>query len=312
MNKKWVAIILIIAVIGFLTFQKVFKKPDQKGNPQITKTEEQQSYWTCPMHPQIHSDHPGECPICHMKLVQVKATNQTQVSEQEDARGPIQTTAAQLSLVGIQKTEVEKMTLKMKIPISGRFLSSSSVAFQIYESDLRYVKSGLTFKGASHFYPDEEINGVISSVDSIVDPTSRTVRVVGVIKKGPRGTPSETGFRGDIEIELKDRVAIPESSVLHTGSGDLVYVFTKGNELTPRKVALGLKTEGFYDVLEGVNVGETISSGPNFLIDSESKIRGISASLTQDQNAPNKPSKPSCPKGQHWDIPMSMCMPGEG
>lgn len=29
------------------------------------------SHYTCPMHPQIHEDHPGECPICHMKLVPV-------------------------------------------------------------------------------------------------------------------------------------------------------------------------------------------------------------------------------------------------
>lgn len=309
MNKKWLIVVLALVVLGFLASKTIFRKQEIKGKADIAHQEEAKTYFTCPMHPQIHSDHPGECPICHMKLVQVKETKQTQGSDQEEIRSPIQTMAAQLPLVGIQKTEVEKMTLKMKIPISGRFLSSSSVAFQIYESDLRYVKSGLTFKGASSFYPDEEIAGVISSVDSIVDPTSRTVRVVGSVKKGPRGTLSETGFRGDIEIELKDRVAIPESSVLHTGSGDLVYVFTKGNELTPRKVALGLKTEGFYDVLTGINVGEVISSGPNFLIDSESKIRGISAS---DPTSPSKPSKPRCPKGQHWDIPMSMCMPGEG
>lgn len=310
MNKKWFIIVLVLIVIGFLAAKTIFKKQEVRGKVDVAHKDDAQVYWTCPMHPQIHTDHPGECPICHMKLVQVKASNQEQAADQEEMRAPIQTTTAQLGLVGIQKTEVEKMTLKMKIPMAGRFLSSSSVAFQIYESDLRYVRPGLTFKGTSSFYPDEEVVGLISSVDSIVDPTSRTVRVIGVIKKGPSKTPSETGFRGDIEIELKDRIAIPESSVLHTGAGDFVYVFTKGNELTPRRVSLGLKSEGFYDVLKGIDVGEIISSGPNFLIDSESKIRGISGS--QDPNAPNKPSTPSCPKGQHWDIPMAMCMPGEG
>jgi len=310
MKKTWIIAVVILALVGFWGSKKIFKKDNPKEKSSITKMDVA-SYWTCPMHPQIHSDHPGECPICHMKLVQVKASSQTETSEQEEVRGSVQATAAQLALLGVQKAEVEKMTLKVKIPISGRFLSSSSVAFQIYESDLRYVKPGLTFKGASSFYPDEEVAGVISSVDSIVDPTSRTIRVIGAIKKGPHGIPSETGFRGDIELELKDRVAIPESSVLHTGAGDLVYVFTNGNELTPRKVSLGLKTEGFYDVLQGIQVGESICSGPNFLIDSESKIRGISTSQLQEPNAPNKASKPSCPKGQHWDIPMSMCMPGE-
>src|ERR1700681_889688 len=25
--------------------------------------------YSCPMHPAYHSDHPGDCPICHMRLV---------------------------------------------------------------------------------------------------------------------------------------------------------------------------------------------------------------------------------------------------
>jgi hypothetical protein len=308
MKKTWISIVAILAIVGFWASKKVAKKEGVKDKISIVKMDGQ-IYWTCPMHPQIHADHSGECPICHMKLMQVKA-QQTQVSEQNqgERRMPTQPTADQFVLLGVQRTEVEKMDLKLKIPASGRFISSSSVAFQIYESDLRYIKPGLSFHGASSFYPEDEVNGVISSVDSIVDPTSRTVRVVGSIRKGPRGTLSETGFRGDIEMVLKDRIAVPESSVVHTGENDLVYVFGDGNRLKPTPVKLGLKTEGFYDVLGGVEPGQTISSGPNFLIDSESKIRA--ASLPQDGG--EKPSNPSCPKGQHWDIPMTMCMPGNG
>src|SRR5438105_5053620 len=29
--------------------------------------------WTCGMHPQVIQDHPGDCPICHMKLTPVRA-----------------------------------------------------------------------------------------------------------------------------------------------------------------------------------------------------------------------------------------------
>jgi RND family efflux transporter MFP subunit len=33
---------------------------------------ESESYWTCPMHPQILQDESGQCPICHMDLVEKK------------------------------------------------------------------------------------------------------------------------------------------------------------------------------------------------------------------------------------------------
>ena len=174
----------------------------------------------------------------------------------------------------MQRPHVEMMALKAVIPVSGRLISSSAVAFQLYEQDLRYVHSGLKFKGESNTSPDEEILGTIRSVDTIVDPTSRTVRVIGSISKGPRGLIPETSFRGEVEIELKHKISIPESSVLHTGSREIVYLFGEGNRLKARAVKLGLKSEGFYEVLSGLSEGDVISSGPNFLIDSEAKIRG--------------------------------------
>lgn len=311
MRRIWIITISAAVLVAVIILLQKQRRSEPQKTVAVSEVESQ-SYWTCPMHPQVHTEHPGECPICHMKLVQVKAKPQGDEAKQNESRTTVQTTQDQLALTGTQKTEVEKMSLKVKIPVSGRFISSSSVAFQIYESDLRYVKPGLSFKGASSFYPEIEVTGTISSVDSIVDPTSRTVRIVGSVKNGARGVPSETGFRGEIEFMLKDRIAVPESSVLHTGSGDLVYVFANGDQLHPRKVKLGLKSEGFYDVLEGVNVGESISSGPNFLIDSESKIRAILMPEEGTGSEPGRPLKPSCPKGQHWDIPMSMCMPGEG
>jgi len=33
------------------------------------KTEENQLTYTCPMHPNVHSDKPGMCPECGMALV---------------------------------------------------------------------------------------------------------------------------------------------------------------------------------------------------------------------------------------------------
>jgi hypothetical protein len=302
MKKAILGIFFLFAIFAVWTARNYFAEKNEKAKsarPQIVS-----SYWTCPMHPQIHAEHAGECPICHMKLVQVKAKD-TAVSE--TSRATVEISQNQLGLSGIQKEQVERMDLKILIPIAGRLISKSNVAFQVYESDLKYIKPGLTFTGTSSLAEEKDLSGKITSVDSIVDPTSRTVRVVGTLLKAPGNLISETTFSGEAIVDLKNRVSIPESSVLHTGTGDLVYIFKEGGELTARPVKLGLKSESFYEVLSGLEGGEFISSGPNFLIDSEAKIRGASAPRPGE----SKSSLPECPRDQHWDIPMSMCMPGK-
>ncbi len=298
----------VVLLIGGIWLYNDLSKPN--GMAQNTPHEHgevQNAYWTCPMHPQIHSDKPGECPICHMKLVQVKAEGSHSAHLEEiDPRSVVSATPYQLKLLGIQKVAVEKMDLTAKIPISGRLISPSRVAIQVYEEDLRYVKPGLSFLATSSYLPDEDIHGQISSVDSIADPTSRTVRVLGNIQSGPRGLISETTFSGDIQVPLKGVIAIPESSVLHAGNADLVYVVQDDGGLKAKAVKLGQKTETYYEVRDGLTEGDFISSGPNFLIDSEAKIRAASLGGKE-----GKSKLPECPKGQHWDIPMSMCMPGE-
>ncbi len=284
-KQTLIGILALIVLLVFLTTKIFKKKDDSLGKTLVAQGNESANYWTCPMHPQIHSDHGGECPICHMKLVQVKAQgSHTTHADDKESRANVQVSDDQLNLVGVQKTLVEKMDLTAHIPVAGRFISSSTVAFQVYESDLKYVKAGLGFTGESSFVPESKISGIIASVDRIVDPTSRTVRAIGVIKKGPGNIIPETTFRGDIEILLKGVLGIPESSVLHTGNGDLVYMVHEGGHLMAQPVKLGLKTESYYEVLDGLEPNQYISSGPNFLIDSEAKIRGASGGSSGHAN----------------------------
>lgn len=104
-----------------------------------------------------------------------------------------------------------------------------------------------------------------------------------------------------LKFPLKTALPLRKVRVLHSGQGAIVYVFGESNRLTPKKIKLGLKADSYYEVVSGLNVGDTISSGPNFLINSEAKI-GRSSQISD---------APKCPDGEHWDIPMSMCMPGK-
>ena len=44
---------------------------EHKKNESAASTEKEISYYTCSMHPQIHKEEPGNCPICGMTLIPV-------------------------------------------------------------------------------------------------------------------------------------------------------------------------------------------------------------------------------------------------
>ena len=266
MNRR--AFILMMIVFGLSLEAPSLLEADSHSH------KKEAFYYTCPMHPQIHQDNPGKCPICHMDLVKVEESSAVEPAQEKlDDRRSLKLSDRKIESAGTQKIKVERGTMMLEIPFSGRFISSSLVAFQAYENDLPYLKTGIRFSGRATVLNDEELEGIISSVDSIVDPTSRTVRVVGQIKNNLKRILIESSFSGRLKIELKDRLVILENSVIHTGSGDLVYIIDKGS-ISARSVTLGAKASGKYEVLSGISENDSILSGPNFLIDSEAKIRG--------------------------------------
>lgn len=228
-------------------------------------------YYTCSMHPEVHEHKPGNCPICGMALIKVAGKNTTEVKAED---GAITFSGKQMRLAAVSKYTVTKKDMIVTLPLSGRLVSSREIAFQAYESDVGSLKSGVAFKGSFSSNPDEKFSGRIGRVDNFLDPSTRTVNVTGILDKPAQEVVSDSSFYGEAEIKLSNQIVIPEDAVFHTGERELVYVFTGDNSLKARTVVLGLKGNHEYQILSGLNENEIISNGANFLIDSETKIRG--------------------------------------
>jgi multidrug efflux pump subunit AcrA (membrane-fusion protein) len=53
-----------------------------------------------------------------------------------------------------------------------------------------------------------------------------------------------------------------------------VYVLHDGGVFEPRKVTLGPAFDGNVSILTGLKAGETVVTSGNFLVDSESRLKG--------------------------------------
>ncbi len=92
----------------------------QKDTP--TSSEKKIRYYTCPMHPQIHKDEPGTCPICGMNLVPVYEEEKGSTSIDESSstdRTTIQIPYEKQQLIGVKTAKVESKPILREIHATG-------------------------------------------------------------------------------------------------------------------------------------------------------------------------------------------------
>jgi multidrug efflux pump subunit AcrA (membrane-fusion protein) len=80
----------------------------------------------------------------------------------------------------------------------------------------------------------------------------------------------------EMELDLGQKLAIPATTVLDTGTRQVVYVDVGDGFFAPRQVKLGDRAEDMVEVIAGLKAGEKVASSAVFLIDSEAKLKGLS------------------------------------
>jgi len=76
----------------------------QEAEAEGSKEEDAVAYWTCSMHPFIHKDQPGKCPICGMTLIPMKEGGGGDSEERRMVMSP-----ESLKLAEIETTKVMRM-----------------------------------------------------------------------------------------------------------------------------------------------------------------------------------------------------------
>lgn len=116
---RWVLLGLVTAVAGYTVW--TFWGP---AHEQQSAHEEPRFY--CPMHPEIRSPEPGECPICHMSLEPIPAAHKAAAHDQEPqvAAAPpevttVTITADKQSAVGLVTSAVAEEALGERLRIPG-------------------------------------------------------------------------------------------------------------------------------------------------------------------------------------------------
>jgi multidrug efflux pump subunit AcrA (membrane-fusion protein) len=228
--------------------------------------------YQCPMHPQIVSDEPGECPICHMHLQLVEEDGSPAAGDVSD-HAPFTLSQERRQLIGVrsQAASVQDFVKTLRLP--GRVEEEPRrIMAQALEMDGPMVKAG---QDALVWVSGEgERGATVVSVDRALDAFSRTFGVRLALRESP-GSGLRPGMYCDVRVQLKlgKGIGVPKEAVLDTGERQIVFVEAEGGRFEPRQVEIGKEGDDTLEIRKGLAAGERVVTSANFLVDSESRFQ---------------------------------------
>jgi membrane fusion protein, copper/silver efflux system len=204
--------------------------------------------------------------------------SEEQIQKIEESGTPVRTITLYSPLSGfvIQKMAVQGMRV---MPGEKLFdvadLSQLWLVADIYEYELSAVRVGQPVKITLSYFPGREWFSRIDYISPVFAADTRTAKV-RLTLPNPDGQLKPQMFTDvEIRIDLGRKLMIPDSAVIDTGRGQVVYVDRGGGAFEPREVQPGLRADGAVEVRRGLKAGEKVAVSANFLIDSEAQLKGV-------------------------------------
>jgi RND family efflux transporter MFP subunit len=159
-------------------------------------------------------------------------------------------------------------------------LSSVWVLADINEQDIGQVLVGSQAQVNIDTYPDKTFYGKVSFIYPTLNPATRTVQVrielsnsEGLLKPSMYARVTlPTG--SNIPV-----LTVPTSSVIDSGTRQVVLIQQGEGRFAPRTVKLGHRSDDYVEVLDGLAKGEQAVTSALFLIDAESNLKAALAGL---------------------------------
>ncbi len=221
-------------------------------------------------------------------LKTVTATkNSALASIAQQSNSLLEASRNKLLLLGMSKAQIEELAKRgsaqenLYLPINS---DSAWVYMTIYEYEIGLITEGIPVEINAVAFPGEVFKGKITAITPVVNAETRAIRVRAEIDNPEHKLKPRMFVNAKINIDLGEKLAVPESAVIDTGTRKIVYVVRQDDTFSQHEVTLGQKALGYLEVLDGLKDGDIVVTSGNFLVDSESKLKATPSSSSGDKN----------------------------
>jgi membrane fusion protein (multidrug efflux system) len=129
--------------------------------------------------------------------------------------------------------------------------------FPVPENDLSALREGLPVVARSTAYPERAFAGRVSSIDSRVDPDTRSITVRAEIPNVDGLLKPGMFMSVTLERDRRRAVLIPEEALVPEQQRQYVFVAADGR-VARREVRIGARRPGSVEIADGLAPGERI------------------------------------------------------
>ncbi|MFZ0257104.1 MAG: efflux RND transporter periplasmic adaptor subunit [Gammaproteobacteria bacterium] len=161
-------------------------------------------------------------------------------------------------------------------------LSEVWVYVDIYEDELPWIQVGDEAEMRLIALPGKVFKGKLTSIYPYAESKTRTIKAR--MEFANPGLLLKPDLFANVTIHASrqlNAVAVPSEAVIRSGLREQVFVVRAPGKFAPREVELGVSSEGWTQIQEGVKPGEEVVVSAQFLLDSESKLREAAAKMRE-------------------------------
>lgn len=213
--------------------------------------------------------------------------NQISTLEQNGTPERYITIYSQASGIVMEKMVISGQKIEPGMPLYKiADLSNIWAIANVYQDDLPFVKTGQNAELTISSMPSKVFKGKVTFVSPILDDISRTAKVrIELLNTSDYSLkPQMFANVTLLSKNTTEGLAVPEQSVIHSGTRTLVIVSLGNGYYKPQEIKTGITVDGFTQVLDGLDEGTTIVTSSQFLIDSESNLRSAVRTLTNSSS----------------------------
>lgn len=138
--------------------------------------------------------------------------------------------------------------------------SRMKLDFSVPEVFLSSLKKGLTIEARASAYPDQVFNGTVTSINSRIDPVTRSVMARAILDNDERFLKAGMLMRVKLNKNPRQTLIVPEEAIVTIGSQNAVMLVQHGEttKIKRQVVALGARRKGIVEILKGLEEGQQV------------------------------------------------------